>query len=92
MSAYIAAPDGTCKGVIRNIDPSLDDGAHKRMIVNPRNPKALEVRRIKNTHVVVILFDGMRVPNTVMCGGALVPCFLYKRQVDVCYECGHVGH
>ncbi|KAH7947622.1 hypothetical protein HPB52_014613 [Rhipicephalus sanguineus] len=92
VSAYIAAPDGTCKGVIRNIDPSLDDGALKRMIVNPRNPKALEVRRIKNTHVVVILFDGMRVPNTVMCRAALVPCFLYKRQVDVCYECGHLGH
>ncbi|KAH7961525.1 hypothetical protein HPB52_009573 [Rhipicephalus sanguineus] len=92
VSAYIAAPDGTCKGVIRNIDPSLDDGSLKRMIVSPRNPKALEVRRIKNTHVVVILFDGMRVPNTVMCGAALVPCFLYKRQVDVCYECGHVGH
>ncbi|KAH7983316.1 hypothetical protein HPB52_010856 [Rhipicephalus sanguineus] len=57
VSAYIAAPDGTCKGVIRNINPSLDDGALKRMIVNPRNPKALEVRRIKNTNVVVILFD-----------------------------------
>ncbi|KAH7947415.1 hypothetical protein HPB52_011732 [Rhipicephalus sanguineus] len=92
VSAYIAAPDGTCKGVIRNVDPSLDDGALKRMIVNPRNPKALEVRRTKNTHVVVILFDGMRVPNTVMRGAALVPCFLYKRQVDVCYECGHLGH
>ncbi|KAH6941764.1 hypothetical protein HPB50_023570 [Hyalomma asiaticum] len=82
VSVYIAAPDGTCKGVIRNIDPSLDDGTLKRMIVNAQNPAALEVQRIKNTHVVVMLFDGMRVPNTVMCGAALVPCFLYKRQID----------
>ncbi|XP_070392667.1 uncharacterized protein [Dermacentor albipictus] len=92
VSAYISAPDDTCKGVIRNIDPSFDEGALRRMILNPRNPTALEVRRIKNTQVVVILFDGMRVPNTVMCGAALVPCFLYKRQMDVCYACGHVGH
>ncbi|XP_070386810.1 uncharacterized protein [Dermacentor albipictus] len=92
VSAYISAPDDACKGVIRNIDPSFDEGALRRMILNPRNPTALEVRRIKNTQVVVILFDGMRVPNTVMCGAALVPCFLYKRQMDVCYACGHVGH
>ncbi|KAH6942059.1 hypothetical protein HPB50_027514 [Hyalomma asiaticum] len=92
VSAYIAASDATCKSVIRNIDPSLDDGTLKRMIVNARNSAALEVRRIKNTHVVVILFDGMRVPNRVMCGAALVLCFLYKRQVDVSYACGHVGH
>lgn len=92
VSAYIAAPEGTCKGVIRNIDPSHDDAALKRMIVNERNPTALEARRIKNSHVVVILFKGMRVPNNVICGMALVPCFLYKRQVDVCYACGHVGH
>ncbi|KAL1483519.1 hypothetical protein MTO96_033126 [Rhipicephalus appendiculatus] len=62
------------------------------MIVTARNPTVLEVRRIKSTHVVVILFDGMRVSNSVACGTALVPCFLYKRQVDVCYDCGHVGH
>ncbi|XP_065285482.1 uncharacterized protein [Dermacentor albipictus] len=92
VSAYISAPDHTCKGVIRNIDPSFDKGALRRMILDPRNTTVLEVRRIKNTQVVVTLFDGMRGPNTVMCGAALVPCFLYKRQMDVCYACGHVGH
>ncbi|KAL1424966.1 hypothetical protein MTO96_019617 [Rhipicephalus appendiculatus] len=62
------------------------------MIVNQRNPTAIEVKRIKNTHVVVILFDGLRVPKNVMCGVALVPCSLYKRQVDVFHACGRVGH
>ncbi|KAL1427453.1 hypothetical protein MTO96_017408 [Rhipicephalus appendiculatus] len=52
----------------------------------------LEVRRIKTTSAVVVLFDGMKVPDTVVCGTALVPCYLYRRQVDVCYACGQVGH
>lgn len=92
VSAYVAAPENTCKGVIRNVDPSIEDHTLRSMIVNQRNPTAIEVKRIKNTHVVVILFDGLRVPKNVMCGTALVPCSLYKRQVDVCHACGRVGH
>ncbi|KAH7939084.1 hypothetical protein HPB52_005437 [Rhipicephalus sanguineus] len=86
------APENTCKGVIRNVDPSIEDHTLRSMIVNQRNPTAIEVKRIKNTHVVAILFDGLRVPKNVMCGTALVPCSLYKRQVDVCHACGRVGH
>ncbi|KAL1423591.1 hypothetical protein MTO96_020972 [Rhipicephalus appendiculatus] len=62
------------------------------MIVNQRNPKALEAKRIKNTTTVVVLFDGMKVPNYVMCGVSLLRCTLYKRQNDVCYACGGLGH
>lgn len=92
VSAYVAAPENTCKGVLRNIDPSIDDEALKRMVVTGRNPTILEVKRIKTTSAVVVLFDGMKVPDTVVCGTALVPCYLYRRQVDVCYACGQVGH
>lgn len=92
VSAYVAAPENTCKGVIRNVDPSIEEHALRSMIVNQRNPTAIDVKRIKNTHVVVILFDGLRVPNNVVCGTALLPCSLYKRQVDVCHACGRVGH
>lgn len=66
VSAYVAATEGTCKGAIRNIDLSLDDTTLTRLIVNPRNPTVREVRRIKSTQVVVIIFDGMRVPNTTV--------------------------
>ncbi|KAL1443633.1 hypothetical protein MTO96_045916 [Rhipicephalus appendiculatus] len=62
------------------------------MIVNQRNPKALEAKRIKTTTTVVVLFDGMKVPNYVMCGVSLLRCTLYKRQNDVCYACGGLGH
>lgn len=92
VAAYIAAPDNTCKGIIRGIDADISETQLQRMIVNHRNPKALEIKRIKNTTTVVVLFDGMTVPNYVMCGVSLLRCTLYKRQTEVCYACGGLGH
>ncbi|XP_070385575.1 uncharacterized protein [Dermacentor albipictus] len=92
VSAYIAAPENTCKGVIRDIDPTIDREELKRLIIQPKNPSALEVRRIKNTSTVVILFDGLKVPDYVKCGPSLIKCSLYPRQTDVCYACGKLGH
>ncbi|KAH7944574.1 hypothetical protein HPB52_021391 [Rhipicephalus sanguineus] len=88
VSSYIAAPDNTCKGIIRNIDMEFDHEELRRLIVQPRNPNALEVRRIKNSTTVVILFEVLKVPNYVMCGPSMIRCTLYRRQTDVCYACG----
>ncbi|CAN7999330.1 unnamed protein product [Ixodes hexagonus] len=92
VSSYLAAPDNTCKGIIRNIDMEFDPEQLRRLIVQPRNPKALEVRRIKNSTTVVILFDGLKVPNYVMCGLRMLKCTLYRTQTEVCYACGRLGH
>ncbi|KAL1466553.1 hypothetical protein MTO96_042654 [Rhipicephalus appendiculatus] len=62
------------------------------MIINHRNPQALEVRRIKKTPTIVVLFEGHKVPNHVVCGTVMLPCALYRRQVDVCYTSGELGH
>ncbi|KAH7955523.1 hypothetical protein HPB52_001197 [Rhipicephalus sanguineus] len=90
VAAYLAASDNTCKGVVRGVDADFSDAQLRTMIVNRRNPTALEVRRIKV--LVVVLFEGMKVPNHVMCGSGMLPCTLYRRQVDVCYSCGDLGH
>ncbi|KAH8031859.1 hypothetical protein HPB51_021048 [Rhipicephalus microplus] len=67
--AYEAAPDDTCKGVIRNIDIVDGPVELERNIVNPRNPLALAAKRIKNTGTVMTAFDGYKVPNFVIgCG------------------------
>ncbi|KAH7968182.1 hypothetical protein HPB52_006433 [Rhipicephalus sanguineus] len=92
VSAYEAAPSDTCKGVIRHIDSADDHRTIERNIVNDRNPTALAAKRIKNTGSVIVVFDGLRVPNFVRYGPTLVPCSLYRRQVDICYVCGKLGH
>ncbi|KAH7967599.1 hypothetical protein HPB52_000553 [Rhipicephalus sanguineus] len=77
VSAYVAAPHATCKGVIRGIP--LSDG-----------PEAIDQNQ--EYRVVIVLFDGYKVPNYVSYGGTLIKCTLYRKQVDVCYACGRVGH
>lgn len=92
VSAYTAASDDTCKGVVRGVDVDIGEQQLAAMIVNQRNPKAMEVRRIKETTTVVVLFSGLKVPNYVMCGTSMLRCTLYMRQTDVCYGCGALGH
>ncbi|KAL1481692.1 hypothetical protein MTO96_015318 [Rhipicephalus appendiculatus] len=92
VSAYVAAPHATCKGVIRGIPLSDGPEAIDRKIVNARNPLALGAKRIKSTGVIIVVFDGYKVPNYVSYGGTLIKCTLYRKQVDVCYACGRLGH
>ncbi|KAL1487382.1 hypothetical protein MTO96_008006 [Rhipicephalus appendiculatus] len=74
VNAYMAAPNNTSKGVIRDIDPSLDQDELPRLIVQPRNPTVIGVRRIKSISSVIVLFDGFKVPEYVKCGPSLVKC------------------
>ncbi|XP_070393246.1 uncharacterized protein [Dermacentor albipictus] len=92
LSAYETAPHSTCKGVIRNIP--LQDGPDiiDAKIVNTNNPLALAAKRIAQTGTVIVAFDGHRVPNFVRYGPLLMQCSLYRKQLDVCYTCGRLGH
>ncbi|KAL1477840.1 hypothetical protein MTO96_035433 [Rhipicephalus appendiculatus] len=92
VSAYTAAPDDTCKGVIRGVDVDIGPAQLQSLIVHGRNPTALPAKRIKNSTTIVIPFDGLQVPNYVICGTAMFRCTLFRRQTDVCYICGWVGH
>lgn len=92
VSTYVTPPGDTCRGVVRGIDPDLSDDRLGELFVHARNPKVLGVRRIKQTPTVIILFDGMKVPNYVMCGTTLIRCTLYRRQIDACRTCGKLGH
>ncbi|KAH7960084.1 hypothetical protein HPB49_016831 [Dermacentor silvarum] len=92
VSAYETAPSDTCQGVIRYIDTADDHRTIERNIVNDRNPLELAAKRIKNSGSVIVVFDGLRVQNFVRYGPTLVPCYLYGRQVDLCYVCGKLVH
>ncbi|KAH8008958.1 hypothetical protein HPB51_008149 [Rhipicephalus microplus] len=42
--------------------------------------------------MAVVLFDGLKLPNYAICRFSLLRRMLYKRQNDVCYECGRFEH
>ncbi|KAH7972944.1 hypothetical protein HPB52_019182 [Rhipicephalus sanguineus] len=92
VSTYVTPPGDTCRGVVRGIDPELSDDRLGELFVHARNPKVLGVRRIKQTPTVIVLFDGMKVPNYVMCGTNMIRCTLYRRQIDAFRTCGKLGH
>lgn len=92
VNTYEAAPNNTTKGVIRGIPLADEPKEIDENIINPRNPLALAAKRIGKTTTVIVVFDGLRVPNLVRYGATLVRCSLYKKQIDVCYQCGRLGH
>ncbi|KAL1467139.1 hypothetical protein MTO96_026268 [Rhipicephalus appendiculatus] len=57
-----------------------------------RNVERDIVKRIKETGSVVVLFDGGDVPSYIRVGQAIVRCYLYKKQIEVCSKCTRVGH
>ncbi|KAH7940129.1 hypothetical protein HPB52_021882 [Rhipicephalus sanguineus] len=92
VNAYETAPHATCKGVIRRVDIRPSQSAITRNIVHERNPLALAAKRIKTSGSVIFLFDGLKVPKFVRYGPTLVRCYLYRKQFDVCFTSGRVGH
>ncbi|KAH7946696.1 hypothetical protein HPB52_003455 [Rhipicephalus sanguineus] len=92
VAIYLTPPGHSCRGVIRGVDVDFTDADLRRMLRTPRIPTVLGARRIKNTTTIVILFNGLKVPNYVYCGPIMHRCILYKRQIDTCRNCCRVGH
>ncbi|KAH7965097.1 hypothetical protein HPB49_003311 [Dermacentor silvarum] len=84
--------DRTTKGVIRGIPLTETPQQIHNKIVTARNPTALAAKRIASTTTVIIAFDGPDVPFQVRYGSTLLPCSLYRKQIDICYQCGRLGH
>ncbi|KAH9361367.1 hypothetical protein HPB48_020261 [Haemaphysalis longicornis] len=53
IAAYAAAPENTCKGVVRNMDAHLADIQLNELFVTERNPSVLEAKRIKTSTTVL---------------------------------------
>ncbi|KAM7298881.1 uncharacterized protein LOC121837101 [Ixodes scapularis] len=92
VSAYRTAPHDTVKGIIRGIPVNASAEELDSNIVNDRNPLAVGAKRIGNTTTIIVAFGGPKVPNFVRYGVTLIPCNLYRKQIDVCHQCGRVGH
>ncbi|KAH9379032.1 hypothetical protein HPB48_014502 [Haemaphysalis longicornis] len=92
ISAYIAPPEGTAKGVIHNVPDTDDEETITRSLVNSRNPTILQARRLGTTHSVIIAFDHGEVPYFVYYRGTEYKCYLHKKRHEICERCGQYGH
>lgn len=92
MWTYITAPQDTAKGVIRGIPLSETLEEFHAKIFNRNNPLALGAKRNGTTTTVTVVFDGTRLPNYVRYESLLLKCSLYCKKIDVCNQCGRVGH
>ncbi|KAH6933849.1 hypothetical protein HPB50_018604 [Hyalomma asiaticum] len=81
-----------CQGSDRNVERDIGDAELERLIIHQGNPSVRGVKRIKDTGSVVVLFDGEDVPSYIRVGQAIVRCYLYKKQMEVCSKCTRVGH
>ncbi|KAG0435181.1 hypothetical protein HPB47_018641 [Ixodes persulcatus] len=92
VGAYVAAPHGRVKGVVKGIP--LEDSAStiNENILNLRNPLARAAQRIRTSTTIIVAFEGARVPHYVYYGSGLLRCTLYRKHFDVCRRCGKVGH
>ncbi|KAH6929217.1 hypothetical protein HPB50_024875 [Hyalomma asiaticum] len=92
VNAYETAAEHTTKGVIRGIPLTDTPQQIYNNIVTARNPTTLAAEHIASTTTVIIAFDGSDVPYQVRYGSTLLPSSLYRKQIDICYQCGRLGH
>ncbi|KAH7978842.1 hypothetical protein HPB49_006962 [Dermacentor silvarum] len=50
------------------------------------------MKRIRTSTTVSIVFSGADVPYLVCYGATLIPCSLYRKQIEISYQCGRLGH
>ncbi|KAH8028933.1 hypothetical protein HPB51_020553 [Rhipicephalus microplus] len=74
VMAYFSPAGITSQGVIRGVDTDFDDAALNRMLIQPRNSSLMGARRIKNTETVILIFNGLKVPNYVYCDQVIYHC------------------
>ncbi|KAH7970903.1 hypothetical protein HPB49_016632 [Dermacentor silvarum] len=87
-----AVAENAQHGVIHGIPLSDTSQQINANIVNTRNLLALAAKRIGTTTTIVIAFSGPDVPYLVRYGATLIPCSLYRKQIEICYQCGRLGH
>lgn len=93
VTAYVAAPDNSCKGVIHGLDAGTTPTellAHLR--VRTQGVKILYARMLGNSQTAVITFEGKIVPRYVYYYGGETRCYLYRSSRQVCYICFKPGH
>lgn len=91
VTAYIAAPDDSARGVVRGIPPETTG---QELIDNLYSPgyEILSARMIGKTSTALITFTGKQLPKYVIFEHAALPCSWYLPTRHACYICHEIGH
>ncbi|KAH8028096.1 hypothetical protein HPB51_013143 [Rhipicephalus microplus] len=94
MTAYIAPPDGSVRGVI--ITNAYWKESPQELLADliSRNPHEtiLDARRMGLTRSILITFGQATVPRKIVYGGGLHLCTPYTPRVETCSNCRTIGH
>ncbi|KAH7937267.1 hypothetical protein HPB49_009877 [Dermacentor silvarum] len=91
VSAYLAAPDDSCKGIV----PGLEPGTSSHMLVEEMQASGIQIlqaRMMGQTNIALVTFEGLRVPRFVRFLGAELRCYPHRPRQPVCKTCLKLGH
>ncbi|KAG0411080.1 hypothetical protein HPB47_011823, partial [Ixodes persulcatus] len=91
VTANIAAPDDSARGVVCGIPPGTTG---QELIDNLYSPgyEILSARMIGKTSTALITFTGKQLPKFVIFEHAALPCSWYLPTRHACYICHEIGH
>ncbi|KAH7933006.1 hypothetical protein HPB49_006499 [Dermacentor silvarum] len=91
VSAYLATPDDSCKGIV----PGLEPGTPSHMLVEEMQASGIQIlqaRMMGQTNIALVTFEGLRVPRFVRFLGAELRCYPHRPRQPVCKTCLKLGH
>ncbi|KAH7978607.1 hypothetical protein HPB49_006094 [Dermacentor silvarum] len=91
ISAYIASPDNSCKGIITGPDAGTTPTEHLDHLLAP-GVEILHDRMMGRRATAIITFVGLKVPRYVRYYGAEYRCYIHAPRAQVCGICLTVGH
>ncbi|KAH7945288.1 hypothetical protein HPB49_009035 [Dermacentor silvarum] len=91
ISAYIASPDNSCKGIITGRDAATTPTELLDYLLAP-GVEILHARMMGRTATAIITFAGLKVPRYVRYYGAEYRCYIHAPRAQVCGICLTVGH
>ncbi|KAH8027241.1 hypothetical protein HPB51_003745 [Rhipicephalus microplus] len=90
VAAYETAPEDTAKGIIKGISLEETPSSIRAALVTKRNHSIITAKRLGNTRTVIVLFSANKVPSSVCYVRVIIPCTLYRKQIDYCKQCNRL--
>lgn len=93
VSAYVASPDNSCKGVITGALPiPTEDALINETVTYPHAINIIQARPFGKNGACLYTFEGRRVPRYVYFQGVEFRCRPFRPVTQVCHCCLRTGH